>query len=138
MNDIAIVVIQQQKTRTILYNIHSRYYYLYLLWRVQAGYIMFLGDATSLYDDMHEKLTTFPSMLCHCNFKTIFCDITPHMPVHPQWFSELLSGHFSGSSRMLGAKKNSATYHTYISSSYIIVIKKKAKGTIPASHHTKK
>jgi len=49
VNDIVMVVVHQQKKRTILYSIHSTYFYLCLLRRVQAGYVMFLGDATSLY-----------------------------------------------------------------------------------------
>jgi len=32
--------------------------------------------------DLHEKLTAFLSMSCHCIFKKIFCIITPHT-VHP-------------------------------------------------------
>jgi len=37
-----------------------------------------------LHDNVHENLTAFPSMSCHCIFKIIFCIMTPHMLVHPQ------------------------------------------------------
>jgi len=60
VNDIVMVVVHQQKKRTILYSIHSTYFYLCLLRRVQAGYVMFLGDATSLYDLLSEAAATVP------------------------------------------------------------------------------
>ena len=39
------------------------------------------GFHAILHDDVHEKLTAFLSMSCHCIFKSIFSIMTPSMPV---------------------------------------------------------
>jgi len=39
------------------------------------------GFHAILHDDVHEKLTAFPSMSCHCIIKNMFSIMTPSMPV---------------------------------------------------------
>jgi len=62
MNDIVMVMVQWQKRKDFVYDIHFRYSYVHFLPRVLLGYIMFLADATSSYNKLHVTLQVYICM----------------------------------------------------------------------------